>query len=227
MFTRRDTVAQVVLEHSECAGVFQRHRIDFCCRGAVSIETAAKERAVDADGLVAELERAVAQRSGGKPQDMRTLSTPALVEHIVSTHHRYLREALPFVATLASKVSRVHGEHNPKLRVLDEVVQALLRALLPHLEDEEEVLFPALVADNADRAVLKAQLASMLDDHLVVAKLLDRMREATDDFTLPDWACSSYRTLFAELSQLESDTFVHVHLENHILLPRATDAPER
>ena len=43
---------------------------------------------------------------------------------------------------------------------------------------------------------------------------------ASDDFTLPEWACNSYRTLFAELKQVESDVFTHVHIENHVLRPR-------
>jgi len=46
------------------------------------------------------------------------------------------------------------------------------------------------------------------------------IRVASDDFALPDWACNSYRTLFSELQQMESDVFTHVHLENHVLQPR-------
>ena len=43
MVNPSEQVAKVVLEHSECAEVFQRHRIDFCCRGDMSIEQAASE----------------------------------------------------------------------------------------------------------------------------------------------------------------------------------------
>jgi len=50
--------------------------------------------------------------------------------------------------------------------------------------------------------------------------LLERVRAAGDDFTLPPWACNSYRALFSELAQLEGDVFTHVHLENHVLRPR-------
>jgi len=60
----------------------------------------------------------------------------------------------------------------------------------------------------------------MFDEHLAVAKLLEMIRVASDDFALPDWACNSYRTLFSELQQMESDVFTHVHLENHVLQPR-------
>jgi quercetin dioxygenase-like cupin family protein len=53
-----------------------------------------------------------------------------------------------------------------------------------------------------------------------VAALLERIRVASDDLTIPSWACGSYRMLFNELQAAERDTFTHVHLENHVLAPR-------
>lgn len=220
MLDPQQTVASTVLDHSECAQVFQRHRIDYCCRGELSIEAAAKARQLDVPALVNELSAAIAERHGAQPSDPRDWATPELIAHIVSKHHAYLRRALPFVTTLAAKVSRVHGERNPKLRELHAEVDRLAAALLPHLDEEERVLFPALSNSQPDRAAIATQLAAMLQEHLAVAQLLERVRAASDEFTLPDWACNSYRTLFSELEQLESDVFTHVHLENHVLQPR-------
>ena len=217
---RHSTVANVVLEHSECAEVFQRHRIDFCCRGGLSIEAAATERKVDIDALVEQLTRTVRARRTQPEVDPRKLSTPALIDHIVGKHHAYLRGVLPFVRSHATKVSRVHGDHNPKLHELRASVESLAEALLPHLDEEERVLFPALISRSVPEA---QQLASMQEEHLAVASLLERVRAASDEFTLPEWACGSYRTLFAELEALERDVFTHVHLENHVLSPRFID----
>jgi regulator of cell morphogenesis and NO signaling len=217
---RNQTIAHVVLEHSECAQVFQRHRIDFCCRGHLSLEAAAQDRNVDLDALIAELDQTIAGRLTPADADPRLLGTPALVAHIVSTHHEYLRKALPFVQTLAAKVSRVHGDHNPKLRDLDVGVTDLAASLMPHLDDEEQALFPALTAEVPDLAVASEHFTTMLAEHLEVANVLEQIRAAADDFALPEWACNSYRTLFKELEQLEGDVFKHVHLENHVLRPR-------
>lgn len=220
MVDRQQSVANLVLDYSECAEVFQRHRIDYCCRGDLSIEAAAREKDLDVDALVAELTRAIEVRRGGRGDDPRTLSTPDLLEHIVSKHHAYLRKVLPLVSALAVKVSRVHGEHNPKLRDLERAVIELVESLLPHLEEEERELFPALASTSSDTSRLAKLLASMTEDHLAVATILERIRAAADDFTMPEWACNSYRTLFSELRQVEGDIFVHVHLENHVLKPR-------
>jgi regulator of cell morphogenesis and NO signaling len=220
MLNSLQTVASVVLDHSECAQVFQQHRIDFCCRGELSIEAAAKEKGVDVGALIGELSRVIEQRQGAHPADLRELSTPQLVAHIVSKHHEYLRRMLPFARGMAAKVSRVHGDHNPKLRDLLAAVEELADSLGPHLDEEEQTLFPALVATQPDAAAVTKLLQSMHEEHLAVAQLLERIRAASDDFTLPDWACNSYRTLFSELEQLEGDVFTHVHLENHVLRPR-------
>lgn len=155
---------------------------------------------------------------------MMELSTPALIDHIVNTHHAYLRKTLPYLQPLATKVARVHGDHNPKLRALSEAVSELVDTLLPHLDDEEETLFPQLCDNTAAPELLDA----MVDEHREVAALLERIRAASDDFAIPTWACGSYRALFRELEAVEQDTFTHVHLENHVLAPRfATPSPQQ
>ncbi len=214
------TVATLVLDHSECAPVFQRYRIDFCCRGELSIKAACSERGVDTDAVVEDLSRAIAERTGSIEPNPRTLSTADLLEHIVSKHHKYLRKTLPFVQALAAKVNRVHGNRNPRLLELDSTVRQLAEALIPHLDMEENALFPALVGNHTDNAFAATELASMHQEHMAVGKLLERMRGASEDFSIPEWACNSYRTLFTELEQLERDTLRHVHLENHVLMPR-------
>lgn len=224
--TPSQTVATTVLDHSETAAIFQRHRIDFCCRGHLSISQAASERGVELSSLMKSLGEAIATRRDVAQPSVKDLSTPALIDHIVAKHHAYLRRTLPFLRPLATKVARVHGDHNPKLRELAAVVDELAETLLPHLDEEETKLFPALRATTGDPApATRAQLATMLDDHLAVAALLERVHQTTDDYAIPEWACGSYRTLFRELEEVERDTLTHVHLENHVLRPRFAPAP--
>ncbi|MCC6526861.1 MAG: iron-sulfur cluster repair di-iron protein [Polyangiaceae bacterium] len=214
------SVASLVLDHSECAPVLQHHGIDYCCRGHMSFEAACRERGLDPVEVARELVDAIARRTGDDGPDPRTLSTPALVGHIVAHHHEYLREAMPFVSGLAAKVASVHGASDPRLVELHALVTQLFAALEPHLADEEEKLFPALMSQSPERPVLARDLAAMLEEHRAVGALLQAMRAAADDYAWPEWACNSYRALFAELEALEGDVLRHVHLENHVLAPR-------
>lgn len=220
MLDRLQTVADVVLDHSECAEVFQRHRIDFCCRGELTLEQAARGKQLDVDTLVAELSGAIATRQGPPPTDVRSLTTPQLVAHILLHHHDPLCRALPLVRLLATKVGRVHGDHNPKLKDLKAEVDALESLLTPHLEEEVREVFPVLSGQLPTPAAVEA----MVKDHLRITELLGRIRAASEDFTLPPWACTSYRTLFAELKQLEAQISARLHLENHVLRPRFPSA---
>ena len=221
---RRSTVAEIVLEHSECAQVFSDHRIDFCCHGERSLETACAEKDLDVDVVLRKLEIAIAGRANSAVPDPRAMSTPELIAYIVSRHHAYLMTALPFVQTLATKVARVHGDHNPKLLALRDAFAALAATLEPHLREEEGVLFPALRAEPHDPRLVAAELASMDQDHQRVGAMLASVRALADDFAPPDWACGSYRTLMRELAVLEMDTLRHVHLETHVLMPRFSAA---
>lgn len=219
MIDPTQTVATVVLDHSSCAEVFQRHRIDFCCRGEQSVAAAAQSKGLDVATLVGELVLAAEARRSAAP-DPRELSTARLVAHIVATHHEYLRATLPLVCELAQKVRDVHGDHDPRLHDLAAAVDELSAALLPHLDEEETSIFPALQGTTTDRDEVARLVASMTEDHHEVAAVLERIHAASDGLTLPDWACTSYRTLFARLQDVERDIHTHVHLENHVLAPR-------
>jgi regulator of cell morphogenesis and NO signaling len=223
MLSAEITVAEIVAEHSACAQIFVKHRIDFCCRGNVPVDAACRDRGLDTSAVLAELEAAIRTRGDERPFKPQAMATPALIEHIVATHHEYLRRTLPFLRKLAAKVRRVHGERNPRLAELDVAVEELAATLLPHLDMEERALFPLLIHEPGSPRVA-AELATMHEDHLVVGAQLARIHEAAEGFRAPAWACNSYRTLFAELEHLAADIFEHVHIENHVLMPRFTAA---
>jgi len=219
MLDSGQSVADIVSEYSECASVFQRHHIDYCCHGGMSLTRACSARNLDVQMLLEELEQAISERVDAC-EDPRSLSTAALIRHIEHRYHHSLRKTLPFVEKLSAKVGRVHGDRNPRLRELETVVRALKDALIPHLDREEQELFPALTARSPADAVVRRELTEMLEEHLSVGRLLLRMRGAAENFQSPPWACNSYRTLMTELEHLEGDILRHVHLENHVLMPR-------
>jgi regulator of cell morphogenesis and NO signaling len=214
------TVARIVTEHAAAARVFQRHGIDYCCHGNVTVPEACSGGKLDPDALLAELEAAIAASEGREEGDPRSLSTAALIARIVDRHHGYLRRTLPYVAPIMAKVASVHGPRDAKLREVHEAFRELAASLEPHLEEEEEVLFPALLGRQPDAPTVKQELARMHADHLGVGDLLARLRALTGGFATPEWACSTYRVLMKELDALEADILRHVHLENHVLAPR-------
>jgi regulator of cell morphogenesis and NO signaling len=212
-------VAQIVLQHPETATIFQRLTIDFCCHGHQRLEEACAESGYDANAVLRELDAAIAARKV-PADDPRTLTTPALIDHIVNKHHVYLRTALPTVASLANKLATVHGMRDARLYELASLVRELSDALLPHLDEEEATVFPAMRAECPDLVAIATILSEVESEHEQVGGLLASIRRAANDYIEPEWACSTYRRLFSELVRLEADTLRHVHLENHVLAPR-------
>lgn len=221
--SRTDTLAAIVSRHPASARVFQAHRLDFCCHGDVTLEEALRGRPERAEEILGQVEDAV--RSLDREvatEDVAALSTAALVSRIIERHHAYLRRALPAIAPLLGKVASVHGEHNPKLAEVLAGFTKLRAAIEPHLDEEEQVLFPLLMTRAPDAAAGGA-LGRMFEDHLAVGSLIGHLREQTDDYATPEWGCRSYRLLMSELEDLETDLLRHVHLENHVLMPRFVD----
>ncbi|HEU4608475.1 MAG TPA: hemerythrin domain-containing protein, partial [Chitinophagaceae bacterium] len=50
---------------------------------------------------------------------------------------------------------------------------------------------------------------------------LEFLRKLTQNYSLPEDACNSYRYLFDKMKEFENDLFTHIHLENNILFPKA------
>jgi regulator of cell morphogenesis and NO signaling len=216
---RSASVTQIALDHPPCVRVFHARHIDFCCRGELTVQEACAGKGLDAQALFAELDAAVLEREEPS-DDPRDMPTAQLVEHIIVRHHAYLRKALPLAEQLARKVARVHGEHNPKLPELATLVSELRETLEPHMDEEEESLFPALVTAQPDSRRIAPELRAMHEDHLRVGEVLTCIRTLADDYVAPDWACGSYRALMNELRSIELDTLRHVQIENHVLMPR-------
>lgn len=217
------TVASVVRKNSECAEIFQKYHIDYCCRGNMSLKEAAEKNNVNLSILIQELVEVILNRNSSPVNDPANLSTPALISHIILIHHEFLRKALPLVVKLSAKVSGKHGQRDLNLVELDRTVQNLANHLLPHLDKEEKSLFPAVLSGNIDKKIIDKLFLEMILEHEEVADMLFSINKLTNDFVPPDNACNSYRTLFSELKYIENDTFRHVYLENHILKPRCSE----
>ncbi|MEJ7799408.1 MAG: hemerythrin domain-containing protein, partial [Ilumatobacter sp.] len=62
-------------------------------------------------------------------------------------------------------------------------------------------------------------ISVLLAEHDTVGELLARLRELTNGYQPPADGCASYAALFAGLAELETDTHLHVHIENNVLFP--------
>lgn len=149
-----------------------------------------------------------------------------LIDHVVTTHHSYLKSELPILNQFVSKIARVHGPNDGEmLYELEKYYQELMTVLEEHIIMEEETLFPQVKemtphpTDEQMEQLL--QIISNVEKlHDQVRQLLQKMREVTSNYTLPAHACRTYTATFTKLEELETDLFTHLQLESAIMLPR-------
>lgn len=222
------TLAALVTERPELAPQLEMLELDYCCSGQRRLIDAINEAGLDPTDTVDVLE-AVAQEASAA--DWTGMTMTDLVAHVESTHHVYLREALPRVDALAAKVADVHGESHPELIDVRSAFSELRADLEPHLLKEENVLFPmirelgsATEAPSFHCGTLQNPIAVMAAEHDSVGELLARLRRLTSGYTVPTDGCASYQALYSGLAELEADTHLHVHKENNELFPQAIAA---
>ncbi len=222
------TVGDIVAADFRTAAVFEHFGIDFCCGGRRSLGDACRTAAVDPHAVVHALD-ALPMESGSE-DDVTRWPLDRLIGHIVTTHHGYLRDALPTITKYLAKLEEVHGARHPELTRIGAYFGDMRRDLEQHLIKEEQVLFPYIrdLATNRERRGRKSPFGTvenpirmMEREHREAADDLRIVRELTRGYTVPEDGCTTYRVCMAELARFERDLHRHVHLENNVLFPKA------
>ncbi|MBI3759330.1 MAG: iron-sulfur cluster repair di-iron protein, partial [Deltaproteobacteria bacterium] len=217
-------VGQLVRERPAAARVFERLGIDYCCQGKRTLAEACQQGGLDLDAVDSALE---GEESVPAEFDWLQLNLNELADHIVATHHTWLRSELPRLTELFEKVIRAHGERHAEVVQAAAIYARLREELAAHMGKEEQVLFPILhrLARGERGAVLCGSLARpihvMEHEHSEVGQALAELRHLTAGFAPPADACTTFCVLYAGLAALEQDLHLHIHKENNVLFPRA------
>jgi regulator of cell morphogenesis and NO signaling len=217
------TLSALVNDHPQIAREFERRGLDYCCGGRQSLAEACANSGIDVATTSSELAAVVAEGDASK---RTTMGAAELVEHLESTHHRYLWDEMPRITSLIDKIVSVHGKNHAELGDIAACYEQVRTDLEPHLMKEERVLFPMIrelaVADSPPSfhcGTLVNPISMMLREHDRVGELLARLRRLTSGYQAPADGCASYVACFAALAELEADTHLHIHKENNVLFP--------
>lgn len=218
MIDTRTTLAELAVHHPIATRIFLRHRLDFCCGGNRPLEAACREASLDPSAIASEID-AETGRLGGDPTVWAERPLPELVQHILDRYHAPLRQDLPALVALAQKVERRHADKAACPRGLAALLESVHEEVESHLAKEEQILFPMIAAGRGADAGMPIRVMGLEhDDH---GRNLRLIRELTGDLVIPAEACRSWTALYEGLLRLEAELMEHIHLENHVLFPRA------
>ncbi len=227
----KETVGEMVARDYRKAQVFKSLGIDFCCGGKKTLDEVCKRKGLDIDQVN---EKLASLSSGDQTPSLNfdKWELDFLSDYIINTHHQYVKENIPYICELANKVARVHGERHPEVIEIATQFNRIGKDLNLHLMKEENAVFPFIkellkaskqMGDistfSLDNMDTPARILEM--EHEQIGEDMGIIRLLTNQYTLPLDACTSYRILYKKLEEFENDLFIHVHLENNILFPKA------
>lgn len=227
------SIREIISTQSSAAAVLQRFEIDLCAHADETLRAACLKLQLSVDQVLEKLSDAAASENGAAPADLAEYSPTQLIQHIVRTHHQYVRRELPRLVEMAKKLAAKHAGRAPELTKIERLLVELVNEMFDHLQKEEEILFPFIAQmDEVDGFSSRMQacfltvaqpVSMMLHEHESAEGIVFELKHLTNGFAPPAAACPTHIALFAGLKQFASDLRQHVHLENDILFPRAIE----
>lgn len=224
-------IGDIVRANFRTAQIFESKKIDFCCRGGISIQEACAKSQTKPETLIEEIED-VLNQSDPDSVYFESLELDALCDYIEKRHHRYVEETAPFLQTKLDKLCHVHGVSHPELFEIKEHFDATAANLAMHMKKEELMLFPSIRklvkfknGELPKEQILFGHIAQMIqvmnDEHQAEGERLQLISVLSSGYTCPPDGCSTYRVGYQTLHEFEQDLHKHIHLENNVLFEKA------
>lgn len=229
-FSPDTTVGDLAALFPETVRVFQHYGIEFCCGGKWPLGQVCRERELPYAEVAAALTRAMTKpsRTGWSTRPLTELTA-----HIIEAFHEPLRQELPRLIRLATRLQGHGNSHRRALAVALSELSRLASELEAHMAAEERDLFPLIdalesgVVSDGDRERLEHLRFVLEADHVDAGQTLRLLGQITVHYQAPDDACSTMRALYQGLQELERLMHLHVHLENNVLFVRAAALTSR
>ncbi len=155
------------------------------------------------------------------------LPTDELVNFILKECHRPLGARLLNLETLIMMVSDSHGDESETRDMVSRLrggFKELRAAVLEHLLEEEDVLFPWIVSGNGNSAI--EIIDDLKEQHKIIAVKAKTVLAQAAWLLGRRQTCSGQRALHTALEAFVRELAVHINVENHVLYPRALSERE-
>ncbi len=152
------------------------------------------------------------------------------LQHLVACHERIEERLQTLERAVPHLGSEFQERRDEARRALDNALEFLKRMGTLHTQDEEESLFPRLVAKGGDDAGMISELLTMLETQHrekeeVLQKLLAGVAQLSEEAAVPSEAqIARLEGYVAHLADLYRP---HIMIENQRLIPLSADHLER
>lgn len=226
-----DTIGSIAARDYRKAEILRKKGIDFSYDGNRTLEEVSRKIGVATEQLEKELNQVNAIKINAD-KDFTEWTLDYLIDYIIHVHHIPAKENAVIIYDMAEQALYQRGGYHAELSKLAAALFFFFDDFLVHLRVEEQILFPAIKElsriKNDTGKNCRPALSSVLKsipilqkEHLASAKDLESFRSLTYGYMLPADAGEAQKNLFRKMKEFEDDLFMHVHLENNILFPKA------
>jgi len=223
----RRKIADIVGENYVFGAVLYYFGIEFYNYSQKTLFQACEERGLNAHKVMAHLET-VSNASSDEKVSLQNYPIDLIIEYLKHTHHIFVKERLPYLATLIENLPAREEVGND----LKMVFPLFVEDFIHHIYQEEDTLFTYV---NALRNFLKgrgnpSQIYYLMEKHSLQRYAMEHsehddemkgIRNLTNDYSLPEDASLHLRVIVSELKLLEEQLVTHAGIENDILFPKA------
>jgi regulator of cell morphogenesis and NO signaling len=224
------TIGEVVRLNFKAAQLFEKHQIDFCCGGDKTLGKACSDSGVDFSTLNGEIEELL-KINDPESKYIDGLGMDQLCDYIVSRHHSYVAENIPFLKQKLQKLCDVHGSHHPELFEINKLFGLVAENLAAHMDKEEQILFPVLrklaqqlksgTPDSEEVEKARLSIAELEEEHTAEGERFGEIAKLSNQYTMPPDGCNTFDVTYRTLKEFEQDLHRHIHLESNVLFKKA------
>jgi regulator of cell morphogenesis and NO signaling len=117
------TVGEIAAGQPLSVRVFEQLGIDYCCGGQSALRGACRAKGLDPADVLLKIQTAAepAHPAAHPTEDWLAASLGSLTDHILATHHAYMKSQLPRLSGVLAKILVKHPRHKDVLRPLADI----------------------------------------------------------------------------------------------------------
>ncbi|MEJ2005232.1 MAG: hemerythrin domain-containing protein [Cyclobacteriaceae bacterium] len=220
-------IADIVGENYVFGAVLYYFGIEFYNYSQKTLFQACEERGLDAGKVMHQLE-SVGNASLQEKVSLQNYPIELIIEYLKHTHHIFVKERLPYLATLIENFPSNEGVGED----LKMVFPLFVEDFIHHIYQEEDTLFTYVKAlqnflqgkGNVSQVYYlmeKHSLQRYAMEHSEHDDEMKGIRQLTGDYYIPEGATLHLKVIMSELKLLEEQLITHAGIENDILFPKA------
>lgn len=227
------TLKELAIHIPASIRLFEKYELNYYTNGEQTLRAACHDKGLSFEAIDAEMSELRESKLIVYSFTLEDMSTERLVDFINGRYHSNERCLLN---GMQEDMQRMLADptcpQRDRLEAFTPLFARLRAQLLDHSGKEDEALFPlmrrlsgqhrskVLKTSPEESRRMEAAIHGLRREHEGIIGLLEEVKKAARQFSVPANASAEYGALMHNLLLFEQDMHMHLHIENNILFPR-------